>query len=133
MQKYLSLIVLASFTVLLAGCSKNSATASTRTLIDLVQSGSDIEFPKGTVLHVAKREGNSLEGIHIHWVADGYTSEITAEKGTIKPAIPDHSDYENQLMYNKTQITMTLYNAKNVAGTTNVTFVKQEIVLFKPN
>ena len=84
-------------------------------------------------MHVAKREGNSLEGIHIHWVADGYTSEITAEKGTIKPGIPDHSDYENQLMYNKTQITMTLYNAKNVAGTTNVTFVKQEIVLFKPN
>ena len=110
----------------LAGCSRHSSTSSTHRVIDLVQSGRDVEFPQGTVLHVAKREGNSLEGIHIHWVADGYTSEITAEKGTIKSGTPENPNFENQ-------ISMTLYNSRSVTGPTDVTFWRQEIVLYKPN
>ena len=123
------LIILASFTMMLAGCSKHSPTASTHRAIDLVQAGKDVEFGDGFVVHVTKREGSSIEGIHVHFPhADGPASEITADTGTIELGIPDHSDYENQTTY-KNQVTIWLHNAKNVTGTTNHTFWKQELVL----
>jgi hypothetical protein len=119
--------------MVLTGCSGHSPKASTRPLIDSVQAGKDMEFPGGYVLHVTKREGSSVEGIRIHFPhPSGPASEITAETGTIQPGLADHSDYENQLMYNKTQITITLFKAKNVTGPTNATFARQVIVLYKP-
>lgn len=123
MKKSIPLIVLASFTMMLAGCSNHSPTASTHRAIDLVQPGKDVEFGDGFVVHVTKREGSSLEGIHVHFPhSDGPASEITADTGTIEPGIPDHSDFVNQ-------VTIWLHNAKNVTGTTNHTFWKQELVL----
>jgi hypothetical protein len=131
MKKYISQIVLALVTMILAGCSKHSPTASTHRAVDLVQAGKDVEFGDGFVVHVTKREGSSVEGIHVHFPhSDGPASEITAETGTIEPGIPDYSDYENQLMYDKNQVTIWLYNATNVTGTTNQTFSKQELVLY---
>ncbi len=116
--------------MIIAGCSKHSLAASTHRAVDLVQAGEDVEFGGGYVVHVAKREGSTLKGIHILITPpDGRATEITAETGTIEPGIPDHSDYENQLMYNKNQVTIWLHNAKNVTGTTNHTFWKQELVL----
>jgi hypothetical protein len=126
MKKYMSLIVLASFTMALAGCSNHSPTALTRPAIDLVQAGKDIEFPSGYVLHVAKRNGSSLEGIHIFVTPpNGQASEITAETGTIKSGTPEHPNFENQ-------ITITLHNAKTVTGPTNFTAATVVIVLYKP-
>ena len=123
MKKYISLIALASFTTVLAGCSKHSPTASIRPAIDLVQAGKDIEFPGGYVLHVAKREGSSLEGIHVLVTPpNGQAMEITAEKGTIKSGTPENPNFENQ-------ITITLHNAKTVSGPTNFTSALVEIVL----
>jgi len=116
------LIVLATCTMMLAGCSKHSP-ASTHRAVDLVQAGKDVEFGGGYMVHVTKREGSSLAGIRILITPpDGRATEITAETGTIEPGIPDHSDFENQ-------VTIWLHNAKNVTGTTNHTFWKQEFVL----
>lgn len=127
MKNHLSLLVIASFTMVLAGCSTHSPTASTSPAIDLVQTGKDIQFADGSVVRVAKREGNSLEGIHILMSPSGGPArEITAEMGTIKPGTPEHSNFENQ-------ITLTLHNAKAVSGQTNFTAATMVIVLYKPN
>jgi hypothetical protein len=129
MRKYIALITLALFTVEFTGCAGDSPPASTRPAIDLVQAGKDIEFPGGYIVHVTKRDGSSLEGIHIHFPhPDGPASEITADTGTIKSGIPDHSDYENELIY-KNQITIRLKNARTVTGTTNSTSAFMVIVL----
>ena len=123
MGKSMPLVVLALFVMLLAGCSKPLPMASTHRAIDLVQAGKDTEFGDGFVVYVTKREGSSLEGIHVHFPhSDGPASDITADTGTIEPGIPDHSDYANQ-------VTIWLHDAKDVAGTTNHTFSKLELVL----
>jgi hypothetical protein len=125
MKKYILLIILASFTVIIAGCAEHSPTASASPAIDLVQAGKDIEFAGGYVLHVTKREGSSLEGIHILATPpNGQASEITAETGTIKPGTPEHPNFENQL-------TMTLHNAKTVTGSTNFMASSVVVVLYK--
>ena len=124
MKKSIPLIVLASFTMMLAGCSMYSPTASTHRAIDLVQAGKDVEFGDGSVVHVTKREGSSLEGIHVHFPnPNGPASEITADTGTIEPGTPENSNFVNQ-------VTIWLHNAKNVTGTTNQTFSEQELVLW---
>src|SRR4051794_13705733 len=126
MQKYISLIMLALFSMALAGCANHSPTTSTRPAIDLVQAGKDIEFPGGYVLHVTRRDGGSLEGIHVLVTPPvGPASEITAEKGTIRSGTPEHSNFENQ-------ITLTLHNAKTVTGPTNSTAATVVIVLHNP-
>lgn len=126
MKKSISLIALAIFTAVLAGCSKPSSTISTRPAIELVQAGKDIEFPGGYVLHVAKREGSSLEGVRILVTPpNGQASEITAERGTIKPGTPENPNFENQ-------ITMTLHNAKTVTGSKHSTAPTMVIVLYQP-
>src|SRR4051794_17128131 len=104
MKKNIPLIILASFTMIIAGCSNHSPTASPPPAIDLVQAGKDVKFPGGYVLHVTKREGSSLEGIRVLVTPSiGQASEITAETGTIQSGTPEHSNFENQ-------ITITLYN-----------------------
>jgi hypothetical protein len=122
MKKYILQIVLASFTMALAGCSKRSPTTSTRPAIDLVQAGKDVEFADG-VVRVAKREGNSLEGVHVLVTpSNGQTREITAETGTIKSGTDENANFENQ-------ITITLHNAKILSGPTNFTSALVKIVL----
>jgi len=91
-----------------------------------VQAGKDIEFPGGYVLHVTKREGSSLEGIHLLVTSpNGQASEITAETGTIKSGTPERSNFENQ-------ITITLHDAKTMTGPTRSTAATVVIVLNKP-
>jgi len=52
--------------------------------IDLVQAGKDIVLPGGTILHVTKRDGASLEGIRIvSSTTDGQKTTLTADSGTI--------------------------------------------------
>ena len=119
-------MILVSVAMVLAGCSKDSPTASARPAIDLVQAGKDIEFPGGYVLHVAKRDGSSLQGIHVLVTPPaGQASEITAETGTIQPGTPEYPIF-------KSQITITLHNAKIVTGPTNSTAATAVIVLHNP-
>lgn len=128
MMKYLSLITLALFAAGLTGCSMHSRAASTRPAIDLVKAGKDVAFPEGYILHVAKREGNSLEGIRIRVTSpDGQTKEITADQGTIQPGVALRPGFPEYNAAN--QITITLHNAKTVSGTTNSTCAWEVIVL----
>ena len=125
MKQSISLIVLASLTMLLVGCSTPSPSASTRPAIDLVQAGKDIEFGGGSVLHVTKREGNALEGIHVLVRQPGVQDqEIAAETGTIKSGTPEHSNFENQ-------VTITLHDAKIMTSSTNSTAPTAVVVLYK--
>jgi hypothetical protein len=66
--------------LLLCGCSKKPAIA-------LIQSGTDVSLKLGTgscVLHVAKRDGSSIQGISlVTKEPDGKETTITADTGTI--------------------------------------------------
>jgi hypothetical protein len=123
MKKYIPLIVLASFAMIFAGCSGHSPAASMPPAVGLVQAGQDIEFVGGYVLHVTKRDGSSLGGIHILVTPpDGQSSEITADTGTIKSGTPENSNFVNQ-------VTITLHNAKTVTGSKTFTSPSEVIVL----
>ena len=72
--------------LLLCGCSQKQAT-STLPANDFVQAGRDITLNRGScVLHVAKRDGNSLTGIR-YVLGPGTSSEevMTADTGTLTP------------------------------------------------
>src|ERR1700744_2419147 len=85
MKKNISLILLALFTLTLSGNAEPPSPISTTPVIDLVQAGKDVAFAGGYVVHVTKREGSVLEGVHILVPSSaGQVKEITAASGTIK-------------------------------------------------
>ena len=68
--------------VLLCSCSRERA-ASSNSALDRVQPGRDITFGH-YVLHVEKRDGNSLEGVRIvSRESDGQMAAMTAKRGTL--------------------------------------------------
>jgi len=73
--------------LLLCGCSKKPA-------VDFVVAGKDIAWRDGSVLRVDKRDGTSLEGIHItHSDPNGDRSTLIADTGTISSgSIADVTD-----------------------------------------
>src|SRR5262245_51180809 len=77
-----------TFTILLSGlifcgCSQKQAT-SAGSAIDLIQTGTDTTFLDGTVLHVTKRDGASLQGIQIITTRpDGVKLTYTADTATL--------------------------------------------------
>jgi hypothetical protein len=76
-MKYTLLILLSG--LFLCGCSKKPA-------IDLVQSGTDTTWG-GSVLHVTKRDGTSLEGVRITLkLPNGDIQEISADTAVFSPA-----------------------------------------------
>ena len=74
---------------LLCGCSKkHAALPSGPPARDLVVAGKDVAWSDGYILHVAKRDGDLLEGIHVvHKDASGKVATITADAGSIQPGI----------------------------------------------
>ena len=99
--------------LLLCGCSHKASRA-----IDLVVAGKDVDWGRGVVLHVAKRDGTSVEGIQIlvpvqH--SDGKKGLITADTG-ILTAGSDVSPTDDDC------VQITLLNPKGV-DTNKVTFV----------
>ena len=71
--------------LLLCGCSQKQAS-SARPAIDLVEAGKDIAWRDGSVLHITKRDGTSLEGIQIiKTTPDGQRTTLTADTGTLSP------------------------------------------------
>ena len=92
--------------LLLCGCSQKQAT-SARPAIDLVEAGQDIAWQGGYVLHVAKRDGTSLEGILITKTAsDGEKTTITADTGTLSPGSVGNATDDNTVQ-------IALQNAKS--------------------
>jgi hypothetical protein len=68
--------------LLICGCSKKQAP-SVSTAVDLVQAGKDLVRPDGTVIHVTKRVGSSIESIQV--VKTGASKiTITADTGTLQ-------------------------------------------------
>ncbi len=72
--------------LLLCGCSQKQA-ASTAPASDFIQAGRDIKCNRGSsVLHVDKRDGNSLTGIRYVLGAGTSSEEVTtADTGTLTP------------------------------------------------
>ena len=79
--------------LLLCGCSTKQASSS-GTALDLVQTGKDTVWQGGTILHVTKHDGASLEGIQIvSTSADGQKTTLTADTGTVSSgSIEDAAD-----------------------------------------
>ena len=77
-MKYLFIVLLVG--AIVCGCSKKQ-TPTARPAADLIIAGRDVGWHDGSVLHVTKRDGDSIEGIRLV-TSTGAT--ITADKGTIK-------------------------------------------------
>jgi hypothetical protein len=99
-----TLIVLLSG-LLLCGCSQKQAS-SAGSAIDLVQAGKDTVWQDGATLHIAKRDGASIEGIQIvKTSADGKKTTMTADTGTISSgSIEDTADANS--------VKLTLHDAR---------------------
>jgi hypothetical protein len=68
--------------VLLCGYAQQPASSS-GSAVDLVQAGKDLVRPDGTVIHVTKRTGSSIEGIQV--VKTGFSKiTITADTGMLQ-------------------------------------------------
>ena len=50
--------------LLLCGCSHKQAAGESRA-IDLIVAGKDVAWGRGAVLHIAKRDGSSVEGVRL--------------------------------------------------------------------
>jgi hypothetical protein len=69
--------------LLLCGCAQRQATSAHRA-IDSIEAGKDVVWSDGMVLHVAKRDGDSVEGIRIvRKMSDGNEMITTADTGTL--------------------------------------------------
>lgn len=106
--------------LLLFGCSRKHATSKSPA-IDLVVAGKDIDWGRGVVLHVAKRDGTNVEGIQLlvpvqH--SNGQKGMITADTGSLTPGSDVSSTDDNC-------VRITLYNPKGL-DTNLVTFVLHE-------
>jgi len=74
------------------GATKASQATSAHPLIDLVEAGKDLAWGNGWIMHVAKREGSSLEGIRIVIKApDGQEKTLVAETGMVSKGPDDNS------------------------------------------
>ncbi len=109
------------FGLLLCSCSPSAPSA-----IDLVQAGKDTEWPNGYVVHIDKRQGNSLEGIRIRFTsADGETRTFTAHSGTV--ASGWHRDAAD-----KQVVTLTLDSPTIQSATGTITNRVAYVVLHRP-
>jgi uncharacterized lipoprotein YajG len=69
--------------LLLCGCSQKQGSSS-GSAIDRIQAGQDTAFGDSVVLHVAKRDGTSLEGVSISAkLPNGQTQTLTADTATL--------------------------------------------------
>jgi hypothetical protein len=102
----------------LFGCSKRAVPA-----VDLVKAGKDIVWNESdgstNVLHVDRRNGDSLEGIRVvHTGKDG-TVIMTADSGKIY-AYPSGQDRIGGVLYtNFAKIALENVHAKNADGSVN--------------
>jgi hypothetical protein len=116
-----TLIVLFSG-LLLCGCSQKQAS-STGSAIDLVEAGRDSTWNNGGVLHVASRNGSSLQGIrYVQKGVDGTETTVTADTGTISSG-----SFQNSADNNCVKI--TLYKAHSQSAKGSATIEEMPITL----
>ena len=97
--------------LVLCGCSKRSA-ATTPSAIDLVVVGTNTTWKDGSVLAVAKRDGNSIAGIHLVIQTTSGPATITAPTGEMVPG-SYYSSADHQC------VRLTLHNAYEQSAKTN--------------
>jgi uncharacterized lipoprotein YajG len=101
--------------LLLCGCSQKQATpakqeAPSYPALNQIEDGKDAIWGR-YVLHVAKRDGASLEGVQISdTLADGQIETITADAGTVQPVV-------YAWVTNDSAVSVCLRNAKIQIGT----------------
>lgn len=100
-----AIFIIAASALLLCGCSRKHGVSSP-SAIDRVQAGKDIKWSRGFVLHIDKRSGSFLEGVHIRATdSHGQTSTLIAGTGCITPGgYKDPAD--------KGEVTLALTNAQ---------------------
>jgi hypothetical protein len=86
---------------------------------DFVIPGKDIVWKGNHVLHVTKRDGNSLEGVRIVTSSAGTTRTITAYSGTVSEGSEPNS------------VKLTLYNVRYEDGNQNGTAQEMTMELVK--
>jgi hypothetical protein len=112
-MKYTLTIILSG--LFLCGCSQKQATpakqaAPSYPALNQIEDGKDGIWGR-YVLHVAKRDGASLEGVQISdTLSDGQKETITADAGTVQPVV-------SAWVTNNSAVTVYLRNAKIQVGT----------------
>ena len=110
--------------LLLCGCAQRQATSAHRA-IDSIQAGKDVVWNNGLVLHVTKRDGDSVQGIRIvSRTSDGQETTTTADTGTLSPgSVENPADIHS--------VRITLGNAQSQSATTHTTAETMMLVLRK--
>ena len=110
--------------LLLCGCAQRRATSAHRA-IDFIEPGKDVVSDNGAVLRVAKRDGDSVEGIRIvSKTSDGQEVTTTADTGTLSPgSVENPADIHS--------VRITLHNAQSQTGTMRATAETMILVLRK--
>jgi hypothetical protein len=108
--------------LLLCGCSPKQSSKFPS--IDQIQAGKDLVWNGGSsVLHVTKRDGNSLEGIQIVATAsDGQKTTTTADTGTLTPGSVENAA-------DNSYVRITLHNGKSQNAKVQMTAQEIMIVL----
>ena len=101
---------------------------SARPASELVEAGKDVAWSDGYVLHVAKRDGSSLEGIHVvHKNFNGQVTTIIADKGTLQPGSTTIA--KNGVVTTTNAVTIILLEAQFQSTTMNQPQVIKELTL----
>ncbi len=110
--------------LLLCGCAQRQATSPYRA-IDSIQAGKDMVWNNGLVLHVTKRDGDSVEGIRIvEKTSDGQERTTTADTGSLLPgSVENPADIRS--------VRLTLRNAQIHSAPTSATAETMMLVLRK--
>ena len=108
--------------LLLCGCAQRQATSAHRA-IDSIQAGKDLIWANGLVLRVAKRDGDSVEGIRIvSETSDGQQTTTTADTGTLSSgSVESPGDTRS--------VRLTLHNAQSQSATARATAETVMLVL----
>ena len=110
--------------LLLCSCAHRQA-ASAHRAIDSIQAGKDVVWNNGLVLHVAKRDGDSVEGIRIvSKTSDGREWTTTADTGTLLPgSVENPADAHS--------VRLTLQHVQRHSATTSASLDAAMFVLSK--
>ena len=106
------------------GCSEKQATTALPAA-DLIVAGKDIHWHDGIVLHVTKRDGDSIEGIRL---VTSTETTITADKGMIKRG-PDRLMNGHDLLSTNC-VTLIFEDVQVHSGVTNIPLPEMKVLLY---
>jgi len=116
--------------LLFCGCAgtKVASTHHTAPAIDLVASGQDSIWGDGCILHVAKRDGSTLQDIQLtRKTEDGLVTVLTAKAGSVWRGSLEDANDDNavKLILRNARIERNTPDGKTVGTADKVTLVLQ--------